>query len=105
MQGDGRVDVRAQVRGPAVAGPARSFFSATGSYQPSNGDIRIRGGGGISIGVPANNSAAIDAFNGFGLGPSIRGNASARIHYDASRPVSEIDVAPSINVFRGRVVG
>lgn len=105
VQGDGRVDVRAQVRGPAVAGPARAFFSATGSYSPSNGELRVRGGTGVSIGLPATHNAAVDNFNSFGLGPSIRGNASARLHYDASRPVSDIDIGPSINAFRGRVVG
>lgn len=105
VQGDGRIDFRAQVRGPALAGPARSIFSASGSYSPSGGELRVRGGTGVSIGLPATHNAAIDNFNSFGLGPSIRGNASAEIHYDASRPVSDIEIGPSINAFRGRVVG
>lgn len=105
VQGDGRIDVRAQIRGPALVGPARSFFSASGSYQPSSGEIRVRGGTGVSISMPATNNTAIDTFNSFGLGPSIRGNASARLHYDLSRPISDIDIGPSINAFRGRIVG
>lgn len=105
VQGDGRVEVRVQVRGPAVAGPARSFFSGQGSYSPSSGEIRIRGGTGVSMGLPATHNEAIDNFNSFGLGPSLRMNASADIHYDASRPVSDIEIGPSINAFRGRVVG
>lgn len=105
VQGDGRIDFRAQVRGPSIVGPARTFFSSTGSYQPSNGEVRIRGGTGVSVSVPANNSAAIDALAGAGLGPSMRGGASAAIHYDRARPVSDFDLAPSISVFRAKIVG
>ncbi|MHB1102182.1 MAG: tetratricopeptide repeat protein [Devosia sp.] len=98
-QGDGRIDFKVRISGPALAGPLKTYMEGKGSYQPSSGELRIQGGGGVSLGLPATNNPAADTANSLGFGPSIR------IHYNHSPGAGEPNIEPSIRFFRGKVVG
>jgi tetratricopeptide (TPR) repeat protein len=99
QQGDGRIDYKVRIGGPALAGPLKSYVEARGSYQPSSGETRIQGSGGVSLGLPATGNAAADQVNSFGFGPSLR------IQYNHSPQAGVPEIEPSIRLFRGKIVG
>ncbi len=107
MQGDGRIDFKVRA-GSGLAGPLKSYIEAgplkpylegKGSFQPSNGELRFQGGGGVSLGLPATDNPAVDTVNSLGFGPSIR------IHYNNSPGAGEPNIEPSVRLFRGKILG
>ncbi len=99
FQGDGRIDYKIRVGGPAIAGPLKTYLEAKGSFQPSRGELKVQGSGGVSLGLPATGSTAADIANKLGFGPSVR------IQYNHTPGAGERVIEPSIRAFRGKIVG
>lgn len=99
VQGDGTIEAKIRINGPALAGPLKSLVAIEGSYDPASGEIRIQSAEGVSIGIPATNNAAADLLKDLGFGPSIR------ILYNNSPDEGEPNIEPTIGIFRGKVIG
>jgi hypothetical protein len=98
VQGDGRIDFRVHFDGPSI-GPINLDFDTEGSYQPSNGDVRIEGSGGIDISLPSSNSPVLDTLKQAGFEPGIQ------LHFDPAQATSGYQFEPSIADFHGAIVG
>lgn len=99
VQGDGTIEAKIRIGGPALQGPLKSRIAIEGSYNPKSGEIRIQGAQGVSIGLPATNNAAADLLKSLGFGPSIS------IIYKNSPDAGKPNIEPSISTFRGKIVG
>jgi tetratricopeptide (TPR) repeat protein len=99
VQGDGRVDVRVRVEGPSIGGIAGPSIEFEGSWQPSNGEVRIQGNGGIDISLPSNDSRILEQLNATGLGPGIQ------LRFDPAAGPEGHQFEPSVEAFGGIIVG
>lgn len=99
VQGDGRLQAKIGINGPALQGPLKSLATIQGTYDPSRGELQVKGSGGVTLGIPSTKSAATEYVKEYGLAPDIR------IEYNAKPDAGQPEIEPSVQAFRGKVMG
>jgi tetratricopeptide (TPR) repeat protein len=99
VQGDGRVDYRVRIEGPSLGGVAGPSIEFEGSWQPSNGELRVQGSGGIGISLPSNDSRLLEQLNQTNYAPTLQ------LYFNPAPGPDGHQFEPSIEAFGGTIVG